>query len=349
MLRGQTIKLVKQGDDFHFRTAQDNIDSILNVSSVSYGKEIKKDPKKFLEMILKKNELSVFEHTDIKIVVIGSRSSWENYPEIYELRDKEDLMSGSFAPLSFFRDDRLYPVTMSISGSLRDFVDFIKIILRDNGFCSKNSFICAVVQYFAQHYFPFWDVPESKFYEVRDINENNFLNVGNPGKLFDNRRIQFEIQTDRAIANQLVRHRRFSFVQRSTRRTDETGTPLIFSNSLLERMNSDISLREYLEVIEDTLKFNYRNLQDRYNFKKEEARDFLPLGNYTCLHMTGRIKDWKDFLYIRQRSKSKSQEKMVEIASGIEEELKKEGLLDENWFEEEEEHQEFYSCFVGLK
>ena len=93
---------------------------------------------------------------------------------------------------------------------------------------------------------------------------------------------------DRAIANELVRHRKMSFSQESTRYCNYTkdkfgGITFIIPSGIQEKKQ----FKEYCNLCEA----KYVSLIDQ-GYKPEDARSVLPLCTKTELIMTGKIKDW---------------------------------------------------------
>ena len=109
----------------------------------------------------------------------------------------------------------------------------------------------------------------------------------------------FHFALNRAIANEFVRHRKFSFAQESTRfcnySKDKFDNQVTFvisddvenssSKDLFKRAMADAE-RHYLTALKDGL-------------KPEEARDMLPLSTKTELVMTGFLSDWQHFIDLR--------------------------------------------------
>ncbi len=136
---------------------------------------------------------------------------------------------------------------------------------------------------------------------------------------FHEKRVCVKFITDRAIANEIVRHRKFSFAQESSR----------YCNYSKNQFNSEISICENQDVyinkvdyyvnglpLEElwgnyygsaenlfalavrTSEFAYMELLNR-GWKPEQARRVLPLCTKTELVMTGFISDWENFFLLR--------------------------------------------------
>lgn len=124
------------------------------------------------------------------------------------------------------------------------------------------------------------------------------------------KRVTVHFVCDRAIANEFVRHRVFSFAQESTRfccyAKEKFGKELTFiapswfkedvnyQKGGLEDANSQIFV-ESCELAEK----NYLDMLEFGGAKPQDARAILPLSLKTELIMTGFISDWKHFFDLR--------------------------------------------------
>lgn len=107
--------------------------------------------------------------------------------------------------------------------------------------------------------------------------------------------LTFKVRTNRAIANEIVRHRLASYSQESTRYVkydDIEFIPWIDPRGLMV---------EYVYNLEDLytdLEFLYKKLIED-NFKPEGARDILPNATATTLVMTMNFRELRHFLKLR--------------------------------------------------
>ena len=162
----------------------------------------------------------------------------------------------------------------------------------------------------------------------RVLIENDWLDdlkyLSNPN-LFHPRRTTVKFICDRAIANEFVRHRVFSFAQESTRYCNYTKDK--FNNELtfiipcwikdLEEGNY-YAYCEYHHAKHDSSKrlfdscmsseFVYTNLIEE-GWKPQEARNVLPHSLKTELIMTGFDSDWQHFFELRCASNAHPQAK----------------------------------------
>lgn len=101
--------------------------------------------------------------------------------------------------------------------------------------------------------------------------------------------LTFKVRTNRAIANEIVRHRLASYSQESTRYVKYDDIEFIPCDRLGKTYGEDM-----LSRIEDAYKF----LIDQ-EFKPEEARDILPNATATTLVMTMNFRELRHFLKLR--------------------------------------------------
>lgn len=132
-----------------------------------------------------------------------------------------------------------------------------------------------------------------------------------------------EIETSRAIAAQILRHRSFSFQEFSQRYAQATEflTYEARSQDPKNRQNSvdnlDEATREWFRAAQNAL---HRYCEGLYfaalekGIAKEQARFLLPLGTKTKLYMCGSARSW--IHYIQLRTEAGTQLEHREIAEG---------------------------------
>ena len=164
----------------------------------------------------------------------------------------------------------------------------------------------------------------------RVLVENNWLDdlkyLCEPTE-YHHKRYTVKYICDRGIANEIVRHRKFSFLQESTRYCLYSSNK--FNNELtfiipcwFEEMNQGIIKFEE-GLYKDTYCFQFtegnkgkscsiwynamREAEEHYielinlGWKAEEARNILPLSLKTELYMCGFAEDWKQFFKLRSK------------------------------------------------
>ena len=133
-----------------------------------------------------------------------------------------------------------------------------------------------------------------------------------------------EIETSRAIAQQILRHRSFHFQEFSQRYAEVNAFELYEARSqdLKNRQNSiDDMSTEDKDWFEHTQMQSAMFSMDSYNealkrgIAKEQARFLLPLSVRTKLYMHGTIRDW--IHYISLRIENGTQKEHKDIASSI--------------------------------
>lgn len=175
-------------------------------------------------------------------------------------------------------------------------------------------------------------------YIARVSNPINQLNLDTGHKLikyclehghwsvFEHVYITMEIETTRAIAAQILRHRSFTFQEFSQRyskaleidtniearlqdnknrqnsilTTDEELKKWFFS---VQRQVADLSTRLYEEALQRGI-------------AKEQARFLLPLSTKTKLYMTGSLRSWIHYVQLRKANGTQKEHKEVAIKCG---------------------------------
>lgn len=107
--------------------------------------------------------------------------------------------------------------------------------------------------------------------------------------------LTFKVRTNRAIANEIVRHRLASYSQESTRYVKYDDIEFI---PWVDPRGLKINHLYELEVLYHNMEFIYKKLIED-NFKPEEARDILPNATATTLVMTMNFRELRHFLKLR--------------------------------------------------
>lgn len=140
----------------------------------------------------------------------------------------------------------------------------------------------------------------------------------------------FEIETSRAIASQILRHRSFSFQEFSQRyaAVDSSGIEIFVARrqDTKNRQNSiDDLTKEVKQEWEDRQLANWKSSFENYQWAldndiaKETARAVLPLQTSTKMYMNGTIRSWVH--YIKLRSDPSTQKEHRDIANAIKEQM----------------------------
>lgn len=108
----------------------------------------------------------------------------------------------------------------------------------------------------------------------------------------------FKIVTDRAISQEIVRHRLASYSQESTRYYNYANGKFSREITVIESSGlAENEAREWLDAMEH-LERTYLQMIDS-GVKPEKARDVLPLCLKTELMMTANFREWRHFLKLR--------------------------------------------------
>ena len=143
--------------------------------------------------------------------------------------------------------------------------------------------------------------------------------------VFEQSTMTLEIETTRAIAAQILRHRSFTFQEFSQRYADtnliaeKIPIPALRKQDLKNRQNSTDDLDEFVKQdIEMTITAHFNQVEKLYKrmldagVAKECARMVLPLATPTRLYMTGSCRSW--IHYINLRSAHGTQKEHMDIA-----------------------------------
>jgi thymidylate synthase (FAD) len=147
----------------------------------------------------------------------------------------------------------------------------------------------------------------------------------NHWSVFEQSSMTLEIETNRGIAAQILRHRSFTFQEFSQRYADTnliTGNipiPELRKQDTKNRQNSTDDLGDYVKLKFQTeiaeLFTHSNNLYKRMleaGVAKECARFVLPLATPTRIYMTGSCRSW--IHYINLRSANGTQKEHMDIA-----------------------------------
>ena len=144
--------------------------------------------------------------------------------------------------------------------------------------------------------------------------------------VFEQSSMTLEIETSRAIAAQILRHRSFTFQEFSQRYADtnliasKIPVPALRKQDTKNRQNSTDDLDEFVKQdIEVTITAHFDHAEKLYKrmleagVAKECARMVLPLATPTRLYMTGSCRSWVH--YINLRSAHGTQKEHMDVAN----------------------------------
>ena len=151
----------------------------------------------------------------------------------------------------------------------------------------------------------------------------NIINRGHEA-VIEHSQLSVKFTVDRAIANELVRHRLASYCQESTR----------YVNYSKDKFYNEIKVIEPEELLpRDSEDYNIwwmtcKNAEEAYmtmtgnGVKPEIARSVLPLSTATEIIMTANIREWRNVLKLRSSHNMRAHPQMRLICDRLLEELK---------------------------
>ncbi len=118
-------------------------------------------------------------------------------------------------------------------------------------------------------------------------------------------------RTSRAIANEIVRHRLFSYAQESTRYVNYEKQGYI--SCILPDWGDTKSLTRFEDACASAANTYEALLKD--GCTPQEARDVLPLATATTLHVNGNFREWRHFFKLR--TSKRAHPEMQILAKGL--------------------------------
>ena len=177
---------------------------------------------------------------------------------------------------------------------------------------------------------------ENMAYVARVSNPNNQENPNYAGLLkycikhnhwsvFEQAYMTLEIETNRGIAAQILRHRSFTFQEFSQRYADSSllsetiPLPELRSQDTKNRQNSIDNVDPFVkQELEIAMRKHFDSAMDIYKhmlemgIAKECARFVLPIATPTRIYMTGSCRSW--IHYIQLRSANGTQKEHMDVA-----------------------------------
>lgn len=121
---------------------------------------------------------------------------------------------------------------------------------------------------------------------------SNLMKIGHES-IIEHGTLSFLITTDRACANQIVRHRMASYSQESSRYVNLSDLEIVLDQSYTEEEKERIILR----CID--IKLTYGSLGGDKKSTRDKARAILPQCTATRLYMTMNFREIRHFLKLR--------------------------------------------------
>lgn len=140
---------------------------------------------------------------------------------------------------------------------------------------------------------------------------------------FEMASMQVEINTTRAIAAQVLRHRSFSFQEFSQRYSNvgdlpPIGLPHLRSQDLKNKQASHDDMDPIIvSALDNQIEQLYAKAQRVYDLlieqgvAKECARSVLPLGTPTRMYMSGSVRSWLHYIEIRAGIETQLEHRLI--------------------------------------
>lgn len=138
--------------------------------------------------------------------------------------------------------------------------------------------------------------------------------------VFEQANMVMEIQTSRAIAPQILRHRSFSF-QEFSQRYSKSGDYIACSarrQDVKNKQNSiddfDRETQEWFAKVQEEIwvrSFEIYNQALEKGIAKECARALLPLNTSTKLYMNGTVRSWIHYIELRSQSSTQKEHRII--------------------------------------
>lgn len=240
---------------------------------------------KFVNMLINHKTESVLEHSNIVIRTNGEYNTYHLREILDEYEAESGLPSyirncGSDLPEYKFCDDiwsgnvrawrsiaKRYRSEIIIEDAFWDHPLF-----KDIGIKSPHDYL------FDERYFEFENEPAAEIIDADPYGRERHEIA------------TFKIVCDRAIANELVRHRLLGITQRSTRYCDESNLECIEPWWWEESAQED---KQTMCSALTTAEAYYRAMQELENHSPQKSRGVLPLETATVIYLTGTVEYWK--------------------------------------------------------
>ena len=137
----------------------------------------------------------------------------------------------------------------------------------------------------------------------------------------------------RALTHELVRHRLFSFAQRSQRYVKENEETYVTPDVLIDNNEANANMKQAALVFKNAMNNAWTAYRDllKLGLKPEDARFVLPNACTTEIVVSGNFREWRNFLKLRLGPRAQWEirkaaniilDKLYEIAPSCFEDLK---------------------------
>ena len=143
--------------------------------------------------------------------------------------------------------------------------------------------------------------------------------------VFEQSFMTLQIETNRGIAAQILRHRSFTFQEFSQRYADSSQLgnipiPELRRQDIKNRQNSISDLPDEIKnKFIDQIKEHFKNASNLYEemleagIAKECSRFILPLATPTRIYMTGSCRSWIHYIKLRSENGTQEEHKIIAL------------------------------------
>jgi len=142
--------------------------------------------------------------------------------------------------------------------------------------------------------------------------------------IFEMANMCIEIKTSRAIAQQILRHRSFSFQEFSQRYAEATEF-ITYEARRQDLKNRQNSIADFPPDVQDWFTQAQKRVQTdshalydealKKGIAKECARFLLPLNTQTTLYMNGSVRSWIHYITIRSDESTQKEHREIAVAA----------------------------------
>ena len=267
---------------------------------------------KFVSNIIKRGHDSVLEHANF--VITGGQYFFEDVRRLKNvitdalLEPVDSVRQTDFLTLKELRQTPFTGKKYLISGNARTMRDIMRVCIKLGQkfpfevLLEKEPWLFEGLDVTEQYYFP---SNGCQLIDEADMTEENGFTHS---QIMIHRTQTVRFVVDRGISHELVRHRKHSFSQESSRycnySNDKFGNeitfiePCFFPDYKLCEEDSQIRRRSLWKMaMEDAERAYFKLLS--HGAKPEEARDVLPTSTKTELAMSSNLARWKHFFDLR--------------------------------------------------
>lgn len=310
------MKIVKAGyeilDTLNGEEILKKIERIARVCYKSEDKITENSYKTMPRALVNSKHYAMLEHGTIII-----KTGWAGYTEFLKILDKIKMYKGEIPYIRYTPED--YSGRNIISGNLRAWLELMEL-------CEECSIQVpkGIVDILAQEkYAPVFDNIHPNIYHVTDVFTEIYNNDLTTQERYIHMDISVKFTVDRGVSHEIVRHRKASFAQESTRYCNygnKGGEITVIKPCFFEEDSPEMDC--WLDCCMVAEKDYLRLLNGGRT--PQEARAILPNSLKTEIVMTANLREWRHFFKLRAvGTTGKPHPQMLEVTVPLLKELQK--------------------------